>query len=153
MISPSPSMAVRGEGRPRRQVCAFTRMLESRISPCHRRRSVDNILAMRSILAALLLMTIAAGALQPATVTACPMCKVANEDAPAVGADGRPLDTNARPRAYMYSILFMLSMPVTLLSGFGIAFYRMTRRARLITQAPDGPVDAGFSPSIVPAKG
>jgi hypothetical protein len=103
---------------------------------------------MRSILAAILLMTIAVGAIQPATVAACPMCKVANEDAPAVGPDGLPYDTNARPRAYMYSILFMLSMPALLLSGFGIAFYRMTRRTRLITQSP-GPFDSQVAPSII----
>ena len=108
---------------------------------------------MRSFLAAILLMTILTGAMQPATVAACPMCKVANEDAPAMGADGFPLDTNARPRAYMYSILFMLSMPALLLSGFGIAFYRMTRRARLaVVRSPDGPVNAQFA-WIIPAKG
>lgn len=48
---------------------------------------------------------------------ACPGCKNANET-----------DT-LRPRAYMYSILFMLGMPATVFTGFGIAFYRMSRRA------------------------
>ncbi|SFH79751.1 hypothetical protein [Planctomicrobium piriforme] len=52
---------------------------------------------------------------------ACPMCKIAHEDStdPAVAA---------RPRAYMYSILFMLSMPATLLSIFGVSFYRLAKK-------------------------
>lgn len=52
---------------------------------------------------------------------ACPMCKIANEDAedPAVAA---------RPKAYMYSILFMLSMPASITTFFGVTFYRMSRR-------------------------
>ena len=54
---------------------------------------------------------------------ACPMCKIANEDAedPAVAA---------RPKAYMYSILFMLSMPASITTFFGVTFYRLSRRAR-----------------------
>lgn len=50
--------------------------------------------------------------------TACPMCKTANET------------DDPRPRAYMYSILFMLSMPMMIFSGFGIAFYRLSRQAQ-----------------------
>lgn len=51
------------------------------------------------------------------SVSACPSCKAANE-------------TNARlPKAYMYSILFMLGMPATVFAGFGISLYRMSRRA------------------------
>jgi hypothetical protein len=53
---------------------------------------------------------------------ACPMCKVANES----GENAAVRD--ARPRAYMYSILFMLSMPATLLTGYGFGFYRMHKR-------------------------
>ena len=49
--------------------------------------------------------------------SACPMCKSANESD----------DTNALPRAYMYSILFMLSVPATLFTGFGIGFYRLSK--------------------------
>jgi hypothetical protein len=52
-----------------------------------------------------------------APASACPMCKLANE-------------TSSRlPRAYMCSILFMLGMPVTLTAGFGIGFYRLSRKA------------------------
>ena len=55
-------------------------------------------------------------------VSACPGCKTANE------TDSR------RPTAYMYSILFMLGMPATVFSCFGIAFYRMSRREMLAQQ-------------------
>ena len=53
---------------------------------------------------------------------ACPSCKNANE------TDSR------RPTAYMYSILFMLGMPATVFSCFGIAFYKMSRREMLAQQ-------------------
>lgn len=56
---------------------------------------------------------------------ACPSCKNANE------TDSR------RPMAYMYSILFMLAMPATIASCFGIAFYRMSRREMLAQQAAE----------------
>lgn len=52
------------------------------------------------------------------SAAACPMCKIANE------SDDR------RPRAYMYSILFMLAMPATVFTGFGISFYRLARKAQ-----------------------
>ncbi|MEP3478103.1 MAG: hypothetical protein ABJZ55_02535 [Fuerstiella sp.] len=51
-----------------------------------------------------------------ATASACPNCKAANET-----------DSNL-PRAYMYSILFMIGMPATIFTGFGISFYRMASR-------------------------
>ncbi len=47
---------------------------------------------------------------------ACPMCQVATE------ADAH------LPRAYMYSILFMLAMPATMFAGFGIGLYRLNRK-------------------------
>jgi hypothetical protein len=56
---------------------------------------------------------------------ACPMCKLANEE----GTDAQTAATaNARPKAYMYSILFMLSMPATVLGAFSLSFYRIHRR-------------------------
>ncbi|MBL8815724.1 MAG: hypothetical protein JNL58_06815 [Planctomyces sp.] len=63
------------------------------------------------------------------SAAACPMCKIANE------SDDR------RPRAYMYSILFMLAMPATVFTGFGISFYRMARKAQLVAdqQTPEQP--------------
>ncbi len=55
------------------------------------------------------------------TANACPMCKIAHEDAldPSVAA---------RPRAYMYSILFMLAMPAGLATTFGVTFYRLSKQ-------------------------
>ncbi len=50
---------------------------------------------------------------------ACPNCKFANES-----------ESN-RPKAYMYSILFMIGMPATIFTGFGVSFYRMTKKAEL----------------------
>jgi hypothetical protein len=59
----------------------------------------------------------------PATpASACPMCKVANESE-------TERAENLKPKAYMYSILFMLAMPATLLTGFGIGFYRLSKKS------------------------
>jgi hypothetical protein len=52
---------------------------------------------------------------------ACPMCKMANESK----TDSAE---NLKPKAFMYSILFMLAMPATLLTGFGIGFYRLSKK-------------------------
>ncbi|MDG1895970.1 MAG: hypothetical protein P8J37_13780 [Fuerstiella sp.] len=59
------------------------------------------------------------GTIGMSSATACPNCKFANET-----------ESN-RPKAYMYSILFMIGMPATIFTGFGISFYRMTRNAQL----------------------
>ena len=50
------------------------------------------------------------------SASACPMCKEAND------AD------DPRPKAYMYSILFMLAVPATVFTGFGVGFYRLSKR-------------------------
>jgi hypothetical protein len=72
------------------------------------------------------------------TAQACPLCKNANETDPDL------------PRAYMYSILFMLAMPATVLTGFSIGFYRLSRKQRALEAAEaaaneaiqaDNPVD------------
>ncbi|HCS54219.1 hypothetical protein [Rubinisphaera sp.] len=56
---------------------------------------------------------------------ACPMCKMATEDA----------GNSSQPAAYMASILTMLSMPSILFSVVGISLYRMSRReAEMIAQ-------------------
>lgn len=52
----------------------------------------------------------------PQTASACPMCKTANEQ-----------DAN-RPKAYMYSILFMLTMPAIIFGSFGYGLYVMNKR-------------------------
>ncbi|QDT90960.1 hypothetical protein [Gimesia algae] len=53
---------------------------------------------------------------------ACPMCKQLNET------------DDSKPRAYMYSIAFMLAMPAMLISGFGIAFFKMMKREQKTVQ-------------------
>jgi hypothetical protein len=71
---------------------------------------------------------------------ACPMCKYANEDGSEDGAATSV--ANRRPRAYMYSILFMMSMPATLAAGFGFSFYRMWKKQQELAQVSlDGPLD------------
>ena len=57
-----------------------------------------------------------------APVSACPMCKLAAES------------SLRQPRAYMFSILFMMGMPMMLTTGFGIAFYRLSRQAERMRQ-------------------
>lgn len=52
----------------------------------------------------------------PTTAEACPMCKAAAE------ADDR------LPQAFFASILFMMGMPAALATGFGIAFWRLSKR-------------------------
>ena len=63
-----------------------------------------------------LLLAIVVSALLPAVASACPMCKAAAEQ-----------DEN-QPKAYMYSILFMLSMPAVIFGSFGYGIYRMNQR-------------------------
>lgn len=71
---------------------------------------------------------------------ACPMCKYANEDGSEDGSASS--EGNRRPRAYMYSILFMISMPATLAAGFSFSFYRMWRKQQELAQVSlDGPLD------------
>ncbi len=62
---------------------------------------------------------------------ACPMCKYANE------ADQPDETANLRPKAFMYSILFMLSMPPTIFTIFGVSFYRMCKNAEAANAVDD----------------
>ena len=48
--------------------------------------------------------------------SACPMCKAANEE------------DDAKPRAYMYSILFMLAVPGTMVGGMAAGLVAVSRR-------------------------
>lgn len=64
----------------------------------------------------------------PAPVSACPNCKQAHTAPDDADADYKA-SIAARPKAYMYSILFMLGMPMTLVSAFGFSFYRMVKNA------------------------
>lgn len=62
-------------------------------------------------------------AVLPQAVWACPMC------AETVAADDN------LPKAYMYSILFMMGMPALLASGFGFAFYRLVKKQQALNAA------------------
>jgi hypothetical protein len=72
--------------------------------------------------------------------SACPMCKEAND------VDDR------RPQAYMYSILFMLAMPATIFTGFGVSFYRLSKKQQAMNNevgldlTQDSPDCVGDSP-------
>ncbi|MFV0442311.1 MAG: hypothetical protein ACK5Q5_01935 [Planctomycetaceae bacterium] len=76
---------------------------------------------MTRILRSLLLCTALIGSVAT-PVSACPLCKAANES----DQNGEP---NTKPQAYMYSILFMLAMPATLLGAFSFAFWRLSKQA------------------------
>lgn len=65
-------------------------------------------------------------ALAPLPASACPMCKFANEE------KQEDEVANLRPQAYMYSILFMLSMPASLLTAFGYGFYRLAKKQQFL---------------------
>jgi len=84
--------------------------------------------SVRRIRIGLLAATILAASAFAATPSyACPYCKFANEE------KQKDEVTNPRPKAYMYSILFMLSMPASLLTAFGYGFYRLWRKQQLLT--------------------
>ena len=83
---------------------------------------VREVISMKRLLTSMILGLALFGS--AATVAqACPMCKYANE------ADQPDETANLRPKAFMYSILFMLSMPPTIFTIFGVSFYRMCQRA------------------------
>ncbi|MCA9087633.1 MAG: hypothetical protein KDA90_03250 [Planctomycetaceae bacterium] len=87
---------------------------------------------MRTLKALLIALTLATGTTAAVTpLQACPMCKVANEESQDAAAA-------ARPRAYMYSILFMLSMPATIFTFFGVTFYRLSKKQQAINAALTG---------------
>lgn len=74
-----------------------------------------------------LVLTFGVGVIGPSigVADACPMCRVANES-----------DPNAnKPRAYMYSILFMLSMPMMVFAGFSFGLYRLSQREQQAVDA------------------
>lgn len=83
-----------------------------------------------------LLLALLIGVMGATPAHACPMCKYANENNQQSEAE------RMRPKAYMYSILFMIAMPMTLASGYGFAFYRMSKKQQeLMSIEPfdDGP--------------
>ena len=62
---------------------------------------------------------------------ACPMCQIANESK----------TSDALPRAYMYSIIFMLAVPTSLAAGFGVGFYRLSKQQPQVPLPGEEPVD------------
>jgi len=72
-------------------------------------------LTSRFLLIPVLAMVLTVSAPAASTALACPMCKAANEE------------DDAKPRAYMYSILFMLTVPATLVSGVTFSLVKMSR--------------------------
>ena len=74
-----------------------------------------------------LLLTLALLSCMTAEVSACPMCNTNIES------------DQSLPRAYMYSILFMLAVPPTVFVGIGVAIYRAhARQSRLMADAAVG---------------
>jgi hypothetical protein len=63
--------------------------------------------------------------------SACPMCKAATEE------------DDAKPRAYMYSILFMLAVPGTMVGGMAARLILLSRRESA-TLAEHGLTDDAF---------
>ena len=59
------------------------------------------------------------------------MCQFANESKA----------NDALPRAYMYSILFMLAVPTSLATGFGIGFYRLSKQQPQVPLPGEEPGD------------
>ena len=71
------------------------------------------------------------------SASACPMCKLANES------------DNRLPRAFMYSILFMLGMPMTVLGGFSIGFWRLARKgAQMQREAMEQAMAGANDPAV-----
>ena len=88
----------------------------------------------RSWLAAVVLGLVLLTALNSAS--ACPLCAYANE------SDQPGENLNRRPQAYMYSILFMLGVPTTILGVFSFSFYQMwknqaAQQQHLATDLPE----------------
>lgn len=72
---------------------------------------------------------------------ACPNCKdtLAGHDPAASGM----------AKGYFYSILFMLGMPITILSSLGAYFYLLVRRARHAAAASPGVDPFAAQPALV----
>jgi len=71
------------------------------------------------LLTSIFCFSLSAGA---STVQACPMCKIAAEDA----------GNDRQPQAYMASILTMLSMPAALFTVLGVSLYRISSKEQQI---------------------
>lgn len=81
------------------------------------------------------------------SAVACPMCKAANEE------------DDAKPRAYMYSILFMLTVPATIVSTLTFGLVVVGRReaqgladAGLVDEVPSNSPHAGDASTEPPSE-
>jgi len=102
-------------------------------------RPTEEIAMKRLLILTALLGGLFAAGPMVTSVDACPMCKYANEGG-AEDSEGAMTEANRRPQAYMYSILFMISMPATLLAGFSFSFYRKWKKQHDLTQVTlEGP--------------
>jgi hypothetical protein len=88
---------------------------------------------VRQALFAAALAACAWGALE-GTAQACPMCSQS------IAED------NSLPRAYMYSILFMMSMPAVVFCGISVCIYRVMKRRPHFT--PQEAVAEGNKPAV-----
>ncbi len=77
-----------------------------------------NSIIRRIVLAVAILGAVGALPVGETQAMACPNCKAGNETDP------------LKPKAYMYSILFMIGMPATIFTGFSLSFWRMTKKAQ-----------------------
>lgn len=59
---------------------------------------------------------------QPQQASACPMCKAALEE------------DDARPKAYMYSIIFMLSVPAVMVAGMTGLLFKLSRSEQRVLE-------------------
>lgn len=73
------------------------------------------------------------------TAHACPNCK-----------EGISTD-DQMPRAYQYSIIFMLTVPATLFTGFSYTFYRLSQQNAAKQQSLDPEVLAQYDERVIAA--
>ena len=78
----------------------------------------------RHFVAILVLVLLGLSVLAPNVALACPNCKAA------ISTDDK------QPKAYMYSILFMLGMPTIIFGSIGYGLYQMSLRERELESLP-----------------
>lgn len=73
--------------------------------------------------------------------TACPGCKEAMANQADEDEDTLATSSYNPAYAYSYSVLFMLGVPAAILLTFGTAFWRMTRKPRVVPEQLDWGID------------
>jgi heme/copper-type cytochrome/quinol oxidase subunit 2 len=69
-----------------------------------------------------LILTLTMSLLLTGSLWACPTCKE--------GMNSNEPEKNNMARGYAYSVMFMLSMPPTIILGLGVAFYFECKKAK-----------------------